>query len=45
MSSLSRGFSEKVKDVWSFNIDGVPMFTLVSKLKRLKKVLKQINRE
>ncbi|XP_062103579.1 uncharacterized protein LOC133814663 [Humulus lupulus] len=38
-------YDNKLKANWELSVDGTPMFQLVSKLKRLKQVLKNINRE
>lgn len=45
MWSLAEYFVEKVKESWSSSIVGVPMYQVISKLKRLKNVLRSINKE
>lgn len=45
MWSLLPNFKEKLKENWEPKTRGVPMFLLVTKLKRLKGLLKQMNRK
>ena len=45
MWSLAASFKDKVSESWSAVSTGVPMFSLVTKLKRLKHVLKKLNSE
>lgn len=44
MWSFLPNFREKLKENWEPEIEGVPMFRLVAKLRRLKGMLKQMNR-
>lgn len=45
MWSSLPSFLERVGNYWSMPVKGTPMFCLVSKLKRLKPVLREVNRE
>lgn len=43
--SLAKDFERKVQESWQLEVQGVPMYKLIVKLKRLKRVLKQLNRD
>ena len=44
MWSLLPDFKTNLKENWEPDVEGVPMFRLVTKLRRLKEMLKQLNR-
>ncbi|XP_048492374.1 uncharacterized protein LOC125493253 [Beta vulgaris subsp. vulgaris] len=45
MWTQSDRFISKVQEVWQEDVSGVPMFRIVRKLKKLKKSLKELNRD
>lgn len=41
---LAEDFMDKVQGVWRDRVQGVPMYQVVTKLKKLKSVLKELNK-